>query len=147
MNPHRETLSCIIPGLLYMGSVHVAEKTVLLSEYGISHVISIGTPLEHQQYERFAQEDFFYHRIVLDDVADAPLTKKMLHEACDFIMSATSPTFVHCWAGISRSATIVLAHLMRDHKMTLKEAYELVKKKRPIIQPNLGFMAKLNEGF
>jgi len=50
---------------------------------------------------------------------------------------------VHCMAGISRSVTIVCAYLMRYMNMTLRDAYLLCKKHRPICFPNLGFWNQL----
>jgi protein-tyrosine phosphatase len=50
---------------------------------------------------------------------------------------------VHCMAGISRSTTIVCAYLMRYMDMSLRDAYLLCKKNRPICFPNLGFWNQL----
>ncbi|CAF3827500.1 unnamed protein product, partial [Rotaria magnacalcarata] len=49
----------------------------------------------------------------------------------------------HCAAGISRSATIVLAYLMKYHHNTLKEAFFFLIEKRPQIWPNEGFLLQL----
>jgi len=54
-------------------------------------------------------------------------------------------TLVHCVAGVSRSASICLAFLMKYCKMTLKESYNHVKSRRPIIRPNAGFFRQLIE--
>lgn len=72
-------------------------------------------------------------------------------EACDFIGKAvgTKKTgkfngkiLVHCKEGVSRSATLVLAYLVRDQEMTLQDAVSLVRSKREIL-PNQGFLQQL----
>lgn len=50
---------------------------------------------------------------------------------------------IHCEKGVSRSSTIVIAYLIWKNKMTYDEAYTLVRKKRAIISPNLGFLVQL----
>lgn len=52
---------------------------------------------------------------------------------------------VHCMAGISRSASVVIAYLMARHSMTLDSALEHVGRVRPIVSPNLGFLRQLQE--
>ena len=46
---------------------------------------------------------------------------------------------VHCYAGISRSPTIVISYLMKFHGMRYLEALQFVLDKRSIVDPNLGF--------
>lgn len=53
------------------------------------------------------------------------------------------PVLVHCYAGISRSATVVIAYLMRYRGLSFDAAYALVKLKRPCINPNSGFVTQL----
>jgi protein-tyrosine phosphatase len=52
---------------------------------------------------------------------------------------------VHCAAGVSRSASFVIAYLMRVEKMKYVDAYQSVKTKRQIIRPNSGFVKQLRE--
>lgn len=49
---------------------------------------------------------------------------------------------VHCQMGVSRSATVVIAYLMKKYNITAKEALEKVKMKRCVF-PNQGFVAQL----
>ena len=49
----------------------------------------------------------------------------------------------HCFAGVSRSATVAIAYIMVTQKLSVKEAYNEVKSKRDMIHPNDGFMLAL----
>ncbi len=85
-------------------------------------------------------------------------TVSLLLEQC---REAGRRVLVHCVIGKSRSAsivigmcfkycttnmlTIVIAYLMRHNQMTLQKAFNFVKSKRSLIQPNNGFMIQLRE--
>jgi protein-tyrosine phosphatase len=51
----------------------------------------------------------------------------------------------HCYAGMSRSAFFAVAYLSYSEKITIKEAYDLVKSKRKFIKINKGFMNALEK--
>jgi protein-tyrosine phosphatase len=50
---------------------------------------------------------------------------------------------VHCAAGVSRSSTITIAFLVRECHFSLREAFDLLRERRPICWPNAGFMRGL----
>ena len=63
-------------------------------------------------------------------------------ECLNFI-KGEEKVFVHCAAGESRSATIVIAYIMWKKKLTFDKAYKFVKEKRSRIYPNFGFRQQL----
>ncbi|KAF9078683.1 hypothetical protein BDP27DRAFT_1310007 [Rhodocollybia butyracea] len=90
-------------------------------------------------------ETFIRHQILLDDSEEEDILIHLL-PAITFIQSELDKgrgVLVHCQAGISRSATIVAAYLMYNRKMNVEEALNLVRKARPEIEPNPGFIAQL----
>ena len=48
-------------------------------------------------------------------------------------------TFLHCQSGISRSATVAMAFLMKHRGMELMEAYGHCHQRRSCVNPNDGF--------
>jgi hypothetical protein len=50
---------------------------------------------------------------------------------------------VHCVQGISRSASVVLAYLIKYEGMSTDAAVALVKRRRGIANPNAGFLRQL----
>lgn len=52
---------------------------------------------------------------------------------------------VHCYAGVSRSATITAAYLMNKNSWSVREALSNIKRLRPVIGPNKGFIRQLNK--
>jgi hypothetical protein len=53
--------------------------------------------------------------------------------------------FVHCLAGVNRSATATVAYLMREHSWDRDRALAFVRSKRPQVQPNPTMMELLAE--
>lgn len=90
-------------------------------------------------------EDLTYLNLVFEDGEDEDLSPH-LEEAMDFIRAAISEgggVLVHCAAGVSRSTALTLAYMMREHRMTLREALSAMRERRPIVWPNEGFVASL----
>ncbi|XP_071855968.1 dual specificity protein phosphatase MPK-4 isoform X2 [Bombus fervidus] len=81
-------------------------------------------------------------------VTDMPREDLLTHfedsyEFIDHSLQQNEKILVHCYFGISRSATIVIAYLMKKYKKSFYDAFEAVKEKRRFVGPNAGFLAQL----
>jgi protein-tyrosine phosphatase len=52
---------------------------------------------------------------------------------------------VHCAMGRSRSATMVIMYLMKKFDISMEIAFRLAKTRREVVDPNEGFLKKLEE--
>ncbi|KAG8578665.1 hypothetical protein GDO81_010575 [Engystomops pustulosus] len=129
----------ILP-FLYLGSAYHASRKDMLDTLGITALINVSANCPNH-FEGHYQ----YKSIPVEDSHKADISS-WFNEAIDFIDSIKNKggrVFVHCQAGISRSATICLAYLMRTNRVKLDEAFEFVKQRRSIISPNFSFMGQL----
>jgi dual specificity phosphatase 12 len=121
---------------LYLGDLMGASNKDMLQKAGITHILTVAK--DHPP--KFPA--FFTYKVV--KVLDLPGTdlKRRFEVSIDFIKEAIShqgKVLVHCYAGVSRSATIVIAYLMQEHGLSFSAAIKFVKSKRPFINPNDGF--------
>ncbi|XP_036607873.1 dual specificity protein phosphatase 1 [Trichosurus vulpecula] len=129
----------ILP-FLYLGSAYHASRKDMLDALGITALINVSSNCPNH-----FEDHYQYKSIPVEDNHKADISS-WFNEAIDFIDSiknAGGRVFVHCQAGISRSATICLAYLMRTNRVKLDEAFEFVKQRRSIISPNFSFMGQL----
>ena len=62
----------------------------------------------------------------------------------DSFLAKDKKVVVNCVAGVSRSASIVIAYLIYKKNMSYEQAYNFLKMKRPIINPNPSFVQQLS---
>ena len=136
---------------IYIGSRHavISPYDNFLEDAGIKVAISALTEEEYDDYmiNSLDYPGIEWHRLVIDD---EPLEDiiNYFDLAAIIIASAVSnkqPILIHCAAGVSRSATLVAAYLIKIHGATPEYAIKLIKSKRPCIEPNNGFMDQLQE--
>ncbi|KAL4630550.1 dual specificity protein phosphatase 10 [Arapaima gigas] len=136
-------LTAILP-FLYLGNEHDAQDLELMQRLNIGYILNVTTHLPLYHYEKGL---FNYKRLPATDSNKQNL-RQYFEEAFEFIEEAHQAgqgLLIHCQAGVSRSATIVIAYLMKHTWMTMTDAYKFVKTRRPIISPNLNFMGQLLE--
>lgn len=144
MTPDAENavVSPILP-FLFLGNERDAQDLDLLLRLNIGYVVNVTThlPLYHQT------SGLRYKRLPATDNSKQNL-RQYFEEVFEFIEEAYQSgqgVLVHCQAGVSRSATIVIAYLMKHTLMTMTDAYKYVRSRRPVVSPNLNFMGQLLE--
>ncbi|XP_035033623.2 uncharacterized protein si:dkey-175m17.7 [Hippoglossus stenolepis] len=144
MTPDAENavVSPILP-FLFLGNERDAQDLDLLVRLNIGYVVNVTThlPLYH------VNSGLRYKRLPATDNSKQNL-RQYFEEVFEFIEEAYQSgqgVLVHCQAGVSRSATIVIAYLMKHTLMTMTDAYKYVRSRRPVVSPNLNFMGQLLE--
>lgn len=136
-------ISEILKDKLYLSDMIAANDINNIVKYNIKGIISIGNYYEHGNYLIHKCENSIeYLHIFIDDWESEPIHEHF-QEAFNFI-DENEIVLVHCWAGISRSATIVIAYLMDRMNFEKYESINYVRKKRTFICPNSGFLNCLN---
>ena len=138
MNDDKKDIDEILEGKLWLGSFDPGNINIL-KEKGITKILSL---MDGDSSNFSYKEHGFKQKIInIMDYDDENIIQ-YFGECLNFI-KGDEKIFVHCAAGESRSATIVIAYLMWYKKMTFDKAYNFVKEKRPRIYPNFGFRQQL----
>ena len=149
---------------LYLGDRVGADDESLLREHNIRAFVSLTSPAERVSGTRradYARWGIEHLQLFVTDFASSRIDEHF-EPGTRFIQKhrrQARNVYVHCGAGISRSATMVLYFLLhhiyeRDPEIdAYVERRELVvpllhaylRCKRPVVDPNVGFCAQLRE--
>ncbi|XP_021547832.1 dual specificity protein phosphatase 8 [Neomonachus schauinslandi] len=135
-------LTRILPHL-YLGSQKDVLNKDLMTQNGISYVLNASNSCPKPD---FICESRFMRIPINDNYCEKLLP--WLDKSIEFIDKAklsSCQVIVHCLAGISRSATIAIAYIMKTMGMSSDDAYRFVKDRRPSISPNFNFLGQLLE--
>ncbi|KAI1727562.1 dual specificity phosphatase, catalytic domain-containing protein [Ditylenchus destructor] len=130
---------------MFLGSQNDALNPSLLQSYGITKVINLSETCPRP--EGLPDDANHFLRIPIKDSYCAKLLPHF-DQAFKFIENARrseEKVLLHCLAGISRSATLAIAYIMRSQRLSSEEAYKFVKTRRQSISPNFNFMGQLME--
>lgn len=138
MDDENKDIDEIEEGKLWLGSFD-PENIKILKEKGIKKVLTL---IDGDISKFSLKEQGFNQKIINIMDYDSENIIQYFGECLNFL-KGEEKVFVHCAAGQSRSATIVIAYLMWKKKMTFDKAYNFVKQKRSSIYPNFGFRQQL----
>ncbi|KAM6961164.1 dual specificity protein phosphatase 8 isoform 2-T2 [Aplochiton taeniatus] len=128
---------------LYLGSQKDVLNKDLMVQNGITYVLNASNTCPKPD---FISESHFMRIPVNDNYCEKLLP--WLDKTNEFIDKAkvsNCRVIVHCLAGISRSATIAIAYIMKTMGLSSDDAYRFVKDRRPSISPNFNFLGQLLE--
>uniref|UniRef100_A0A0B7BPM4 Protein-serine/threonine phosphatase n=1 Tax=Arion vulgaris TaxID=1028688 RepID=A0A0B7BPM4_9EUPU len=127
------------PGLI-IGPQDVAHDFDLLKQHGVTHILNVATGIENS-----FPDQFHYQTQEFRDLPEFPIFHGF-DRAINFIDEARTSdgcVLVHCNAGISRSAAIVMAYLITKEGLSVNDAFSLLRSKWPVTCPNPGFLIQL----
>lgn len=140
----------IIPEKLYITNYQViTHYPELVYEMGFDSIVSvleyvpfsdIDEPIEYEKIE-------IYHFDIEDNSKE---NIKQFFKKFKEIMDTHNKVLIHCYGGISRSATIAISYMMNTLSSSLEDIdvqdlVYILKKIRPCINPNPGFIKQLEE--
>ncbi|KAG0643747.1 protein-tyrosine phosphatase-like protein [Tuber brumale] len=126
---------------LYLGDCKAILDPITLLSSGVTHVLSLRQSPVYMRH----QVNVKHCQIFIDDTEDTWLLDS-LNAAMDYIeraMESGGIVLVHCQEGRSRSASVVIAFLMKHFRVSFEEAWGYVRRRRPVAGPNPGFVDQL----
>jgi protein-tyrosine phosphatase len=131
----------IISGL-YLGKYTSVLNTNWIKETGITHNIDLS-----QMIPTYVCSGL--DRKIIDITDEKSSNISFYFEECnkyiDDALATNGKILVNCYAGISRSATIVAAYLIKKEKISFDVALDIIVNKRECVYPNEGFRKQLEE--
>ncbi|XP_070826562.1 dual specificity protein phosphatase 14 [Chaetodon trifascialis] len=133
------SVSQVRPGL-FLSGLDSALSLSVLSSRNITLIVN-ASGLEDVTYPSL--DGLHVLHVPIQDQPHAPLRHYFDPVADRITQNPTGGTLVHCAAGRSRSAALVMAYLMRVEGLSLRRAHEVVLERRPFVRPNAGFWRQL----
>ena len=134
-------MSTIIPKNLFLGNVLNVNRLQWLNQHNINTIICVASTKDVTILEQVRACKTVWQFDIMDN-ENQKLDFEPVLELIDESLNRGA-VLVNCAVGMSRSPTFIIAYLMRTNKISLKEAYKIVKDARPKINPNPYFMKQL----
>jgi predicted protein tyrosine phosphatase len=126
---------------IHLGGLPSLFNEEKLTENGITHILTAVLGIG----DKYSKDKFTMLNVPVRDV-EWERVCEYFDTAVNFIKECErqdGKIFVHCMCGVSRSATLVAAYLIREKGMSANDAIELLHSKRQKVDPNKGFRQQL----
>ncbi|CAD8061285.1 unnamed protein product [Paramecium primaurelia] len=127
-------------GKLFLGNLDCLHNQQILESNNVNCVLSICTEEKIMVGPKYKQIYLDIHDNMNSQISNVFERSFLFIEKA---LKSQQNVLVHCAAGISRSATLVLAYLMKSYQYTVEQALRYLKQKRPYVRPNPGFLLQL----
>ncbi|CAK5273377.1 unnamed protein product [Mycena citricolor] len=158
--------SRVLP-FLYLGNLNHASNAYMLHALGITHVVSVGecalVPPPQSTNHSPSSHNHHHHSSLWHEEREGRINVLDITGICDDGIDTLEPqlgpitayierarleggkVLVHCRVGVSRSATVVIAYVMKHLGLPLADAYLVVRSRRlsVLIQPNMRLLFNL----
>lgn len=125
---------------LWLGGADDAYHHGFIERKKITHILNCAEELGPEHDGAYKEGVTVYHLpMVDDDYLEAERDIRDGAKKIEELLSEGHTILVHCRAGVSRSATLVIAWYILFGGLSYDDAYECVSKARNIIFPNWDF--------
>ena len=124
----------IIKNKLYLGDMFDENDADIIKNTNISGIVCVAERLKIIN----SNPNVTVYKYELSD--DYNCNISLYFDEIGEIINKENIVLVNCVAGISRSSTIVIAYIMKNYKLNLKNTFIGVKNERNRICPNKKFM-------
>ena len=131
---------------LYLGNAYNARDYYSLKNNNIGMIVNCTIDVDNYFEDT---NEFEYVRVDVYDNNEASILKYLdntVDSINDFLTKNPHKNIlVHCFMGSSRSATIIIAYMIKYLNYTRREALSYIKNKRDIVNLNINFFKELKK--
>lgn len=133
-----------IDNFIYLGSSIDAANYKQLKDNQINCIINVT-----KEISNYYEDEFDYHRISVDDIENETIINnlELVYKYIEEQIKNKNKILIHCFAGRSRSAAVVLFYMIKKYELNINEAYDLILKKRHVVNINKSFYNEINDYF
>ncbi|KAI6218117.1 hypothetical protein M3Y95_01186300 [Aphelenchoides besseyi] len=139
VNPEYAQISELTPGLFICGVSALTPAN--MKAFKIRLIVNATKEVPNAK----ALGEIQRMKLWCDDTSDEDLMPSfdMVADNIHAVIQDGGNVLVHCVAGVSRSAAICLAYLLKYQFRNLRAAYHFMTTRRPMVRPNIGFWRQL----
>ena len=134
-------VSCVFNNFMYLSGSYIPQNIKWINKNNIKYILNCAyTDVQHND------KSYKNVKLLQLPINDTSKNKSILNKYIDKCMKfinecsqAKCKIVIHCSAGVSRSATVVLVYLMLYKKWNLYDSFVYLRSKRKYIYPNKGF--------